>query len=676
MGGDYAWIRQSFMVPNRATTGQDEVRNIQRTLSADFKFTDTTLGGSFAINPPPQFTEFADIRVKGRLGNNNSGDPGIRGGNQGLGRYYSEALDDHGQFVHMRFGVPKFNSLTNFFFNFYNPQAARIANRGRGSTFFYNLGRALVFVVTLPLQPVIWAGQIIRFLINKPASKFYYLKPAMPLYWSAVSSMVNTIGVNMGVIGKAMSEDEKKIRGYENEFFTAGDHNYFHTALPELYTASGGIDIFAVATRAQRLAHKNRKMMQEKLEGLKDNQWSTVRETVLEMRSNIIADDKKPNFDDYIQRYHESLINQSEGVTGEGDSDFIGTSHDNVAKDESFGNFILSELEDGSQFVTFRVDDPGPTSESFSNSVGESDLANKINSMSSSSRSARFTFADGNVAGGVFGGAIEAVRDFVSGGLDQVKLGGLMALGGSAFVDIPKVWEASTTNLPRANFTIELRTPYGNPMSRFQNLIVPLSMILAGALPLSTGKQSYTSPFILELYCKGRNQIRLGMIDSLSITRGTGNIGWTPDNHPLGIDISFSVVDLSTVLHMPISPGFNAVSAVTQGAAEFADAALTSMAQGVGAPPTEGGAGPIGTVANMIAPSNFDDDNAYTDYLAVLGSLSLADQIYPSNKLRLRRAIRMAKWDQWKSPARHANWLLGGTTGRILSTLTHITDRQ
>lgn len=184
---DSKWVQSSFMIPSHAA---DLVAAQRARLSSAYsKFTDTTLGGNFAINPPPQFTRSADLKVR---------NPNAR--SRGMGRKYSEMIDDNSQVVHMRFGIPQFNSLMTFFTGFYDTSASLLSRTGRSPGFFYSLGRVSGFVVTLPLLPLIMAGRIYRYLARKPSSKFYYLKPAMPLYWNAVNSISNGIAVNMGII--------------------------------------------------------------------------------------------------------------------------------------------------------------------------------------------------------------------------------------------------------------------------------------------------------------------------------------------------------------------------------------------------------------------------------------------------------------------------------------------
>ncbi len=672
---DKDWVRRSFLVSARAITDQDLFR--REITDAAFKFTDTTLGGNFAINPPPQFSRNADIKVPSRFTDG-----------AGMGRYYSESLDDHGQLIHMRFGVPQYNSLTNFFFNFYDTNTASLANKGKvPDSVFYDAGKVLGYIVSIPAMPIVWIGKVVDFLENKSSSKFYYLKPAMPLYWSAVTTMTNAIGVNMGLVGRRMSKAEKAIRtesdpavGVKGNDESSELHRIMSksgagtpTIYSDVWREDGGVDIYAMATRAQRMAATNRKAIQKVLES--DGTWEQLNAELHAKLTDPVADTMpKTTFNDYIKTYHNGksgTIGKGEG--GNYDAEEVGENFEGIGKESGFKDHLLAELEDGSQFVTFRVDDVGTVGESFSNSTGESSLASSLNSKSSAGRSTRFNLADGNFGNGLIGGTLTAIADaaksFVQGVGDGLEIQGIAAFTGTAFADIPNVWQGSSASLPKSTYNIELRSPYGNPMSRFQNLIVPLSMLLAGALPLSTGKQSYTSPFLVELYSKGRNQTRLGMIDSISITRGVGNLGWTKDGEPLGIDVSFSVIDLSTILHVPITSNFDATDVVTVGAASAAGAGMDSTAGVLGWSTGSKFQDGAEDLVNTLASANFDDDNTFTDYMAVLGGLSLSDQIYPINKLRLKRLKRAAAWESWKSPAYHANWMVGTSLGQAASAI-------
>ena len=273
---DASWIRQSFAVPSASLTAADVSR---RTFtSASLKFTDTTLGGNFAINPPPQFTRTADLRpASNRLANS-----------LGMGRYYSEAIDDNSQIIYMRFGVPEFNSLTTFFTGFYNTGAGQLARTGRATGVFYALGRAVGFVVSvmnwLPLA-VHLLGVGLRFFLGKPSSKFYYLKPTMPLYWNAVQTIVNQIAVNRGIVprlggsspgdsanattpGSTVTDNNGNTVPLDNNygsFWGDADRQYFYNNSPDIFTSGGTVNVWAMATRAMRLQHKQYKLIEQYL---------------------------------------------------------------------------------------------------------------------------------------------------------------------------------------------------------------------------------------------------------------------------------------------------------------------------------------------------------------------------------------------------------------------------
>lgn len=660
---DASWIRQAFLLPEHAVDDKfDAIRRVYTT--ADQKFTDTTLGGNFAVNAWPQFTRYADIKRPIKFAES-----------KGMGRFYSEVIDDNYQLIHIRCGLPKFNSLTRFFGDFYSVEAGSLAKNGRGPGVFFEIGNLIGTVVALPLVPFVLTGKILRFFLEKPASRYYYMKPTMPLYWDAVATIVNGLAANLGVIPRVFSEDQASVYEAGTEF-QKDDIERYAKALPDIYRKDGGIDIYAVANRAQRLANGFQDAMEKEVIASSNATNLTKR-----MKANIAtwkpsqSDVGSGSLKEYMAKYMESQdgsYDAAKAKSASGESD---------VRDEGWFNsltkFYHAERKMGSDFVTFRVDHTGTSSESFSSSFREAGIASKMNGMSSSARASRFDLMDGNVDGaGVVKGMLDAATGLLQGLANGVSMQGVASLAGNAFVDIPKTWDSSTADLPKSSFTIPLRSPYGNDLSRLTNLLVPLSMLLAMALPLSAGKQSYTSPFLIELYNKGRSQIRLGMVESLSITRGVGDIGWTNQGKFLGIDVNITFADLTSVVHMPLTAAFSASNAAVAAAGQAAGASVATAVNVLGGNVDSAAAQTTGAaLSTALMPSSYDDDNTYTDYLAVLGSLPLEAQINQFRKLKLRLTKQMADFVQFKSPAHFSNWAMGGIFGDVLKAVSQRTDR-
>lgn len=640
---DSSWVRQTFLIPTKDSTpliDSIDQRNASFT-SARFKFSNTALGGTLAINPPPQYTPNCDRRVPGLNMRRNSNNEPLETNTTGtLGRYYSEVIDDNSRIVSLRFGVPQFNSLSSFFTGFYNYNAGVLARTGRATGAFYTLGRAAGFVVPLvvwPLMVINLGADMISFFLNRPRSKYYYLKPAMPLYWNAVTSLVNQIAVNKGIIPRILDDDTKNY--LDNRWPFTGEDLRYASMFGDVLMEGGQINVYAMATRYQRLA---RKMYAYMLKTFNDNdQYSDLHSVMQNLYNNGVdfsnVADRNPSYLEYLGTWLKSAVSkvksggETPSTTSASTTDASGASTSTQASADTeaapskesdvagFWDYLKAELDDGSNFVSFRVDNEATVTESFSSQTGESEIAMKINSISGQSRETTFNLAGGNIDDGllgkVLGAGITATKDFVGGIADQLSISGIAALGGAAFVDIPKHWTGSNANLPRMNYSFSLVSPYGNKLSQLMFMYVPLCMILAAALPISTGKQSYTSPFILEAYDRGRAQTRLGIIDSLSITRGTTHLGFNNSGNAMGIDVSFSIQDLSSVMHMPLIQGF------------------------------------------MPGNGLFDDDTVFSDYMAVLGSLTLNEQTYPVEKLRLRLTRTMSNLNTWFSTAHFAQWV-------------------
>jgi hypothetical protein len=689
-----SWVRQSFLVNSEFFEAQDKANRFFS--DASLKYTDTTPGGNHCINPPPQFTRFADPKAGSRFA-----------GSKGLGIYYSEAIDDHSQIIHMRFGVPQFNSMSQYFTNFYNTGASTLARTGRDPNgIMYNIGRAAFAVVAVafwPLAAIHLAGVALRFISEKPATKYYYLKPTMPTYWQVVQTIVNQIAVNKGIIQRQISQPAASgtdplggdpdwnagsdlANGYQ--FDAAGLQAMNNLAvqmqLPDIFMPGGGIDVYALANRAKRLEQAQ---IRAYYTALNDHQGALDIGAQIQnifSPNRMLTDGNKMGFLTYLDKWRQTPAGQSSSsetaISSDSNNDGSTEGIDaNASNLTSLGAFYQAELDDGGAFVSFRVNQTGPVTDTFGNQAADSELANKINSMSSQSRSTRFDIENGDISDNVFmkaaGHALDGLKDIVSGVADGFHISGLAALGGSAFVDIPKHWQSASAQLSRSTYTINLVSPYGNNISQLINLYIPLAMLLAGALPLATGQQSYTSPFICELYDRGRCQIRLGMIDSLSVTRGTSNMPFDDTGNPMAIDVSFSVLDLSNLVYLPISQGMTSstssllaaigtVGGAAAGALNYVAGTGDQNLQGSIVQGAQGGAetgADIGSVpdgvANAVSSLNglFDGDNPFSDYMAVLGSLGMADQIYAFRRLKLNLTMQMAQWRSWRSPARYAS---------------------
>lgn len=678
---DRDWIRKSFLMSS--TNNKDPKESLWRLqTTASQKFTSTRLGGNFTINNPPQFTRYADIRVKGlnSAAQKTVGVGLLRGEELGMGRFYSEHIDDRSHQIHLQFGVPEFNGMVSFFTSFFDGDASLLASEGR-SSFFYTLGKAagtLLNIATLVAFPWLMVGfagaAAIRFFANNPSSKYYYMRPAMELYWQRCNFIVNMIAVNMGIVSRVksvglgpLSKDlsaDKTLVDEQGAAYSKEYNAYMHEIAPDIFRENGGIDLYAVTNRPQRMADARYK---EYIQIIEETNSHEERITALQaFQKKKLTDEGGEPLDDVLDRYFKSdsgnLANrrtdpagarltsevdisqldaesataeqaatakQTEtnsamrtkwtNVKGEGKTTDQKTSEGWLGR---FASSYMANRRDAHQFISYRVNNTGSLSESFSSSVKDSDISSKINGFSSSARSARFSFSEGNTGIGIIDEVKSSIASFVSGGLDSIHMSGLLALAGSALADIPKHFDSASAQFAPSSYTINLRSWSGDKISRFTNLYVPLATLLAAALPLSTGKQSYQAPFLCKLWDRGRNQIQLGMITGLSITRGVGNLPFNDNTECLGIDVTFEITNLSSIMHAPIDGG-----------GSYFDLLVTPWKK------------------------ILDEDSAFTDYMAVIGNLSMSDQYYSINKLAIALTRKREMYATAFSPAAIANAL-------------------
>lgn len=692
---DKNWVRSIFMINQETLDGASlETRTWS---TSDSKFQDTAPGGSLVINPLPQPCLFTDPMsdthwLKARKGANDDG----------LSPYFSETFDDNYRQVTFRFGTLAFNSLTGYLFGMFHPGAAAFINKGLINTLLFKLGRLVgnaVSIITWPLALIGMLGKVKNLFLRVPTSKYAYLKPNMPLYWSSVQTICNHFLVDLGLIHRGTGTDEngndlslgeddmqwdennaKAMKAlWPNTYGGNGHINQFlDGALGKItgYSAGAQFDVFAVATRAQRLAHARYKTLEE-------IQMATG--TKLDLKQMLHTSYRNRNgrtsfkLADYISKWTSmsadgggAMYNSDRpNKSGEPQQDEVEKSKtgdigdtptfDSVSND-GFWNFLEEELREGGAFVSFRVDDTGAVSETFSNNYKTSSLMEKINSMASTGRSTYFDLAGGNIGDDIVSNTIESVvggiKALGTGVIQGAGLGGLLVAGGGGTVSMPKYWESSEAQLPKPSYSFTLKARYANRRSAFNDVYFPLACILAAALPASVGKHSHSNPLYCEFYDKGRMQSRLAAIDSITITRGDGTMGFTPEGNLMSVNVSFSITPMEEIIAMPITEGVSLSDTIEKVVA----GGLFGGVQGA-----TGGllVGSLSTLTNGI----FDDDTPFMDYMATLAGMGVNEQYYLGTRLKRRLAYNQLSFVSSFSSARQASVMGNSLPGQMLSAL-------
>ena len=750
---DRDWLLSRFVTPDKDL---QEVDRINRYFtSTGWKFTSTRLGYGTAINTRPQFTRYADIKGNGRSYSNGwnffeaTTKRPVRSGRHtkglGMGRYYSEAIDDNATTVYMEFGIPKFNNLATFLGRAVNPVDSFIANYGYVPMGYYagKVVGGFIMLRAFPLTSIIiFIGKKIFGQFFGGAFNYYYMKPAMHTYWSTVSTIVTQLSTELGLFPPIL--DEYTNANDTNKATKMGvpvnihreDIEALHTYFPDMVSKKTGyIDIYAVAMKSQKLANEFRKIeyklykskelgnidgsqgtpispgifkgyvtRSEYVNKVKENMDSiatkvdqylsldsfltavtgVTKNLVSEATGMLLPNQKHPNplqqdngndtksmyesNDDGTPKnvpFKENVTNAGGGATSTGGTDSNGNSltagqmsakqatsgtdgkvtdfstlyntEDGSYKqsEEDHGYFreyaqaFDSMMRDGGSYAIFNVDFQGSVSDSVSNSVSDIDAGGMAKSVSQAARNIKFSTAGGNILPGM-----DAVKEqlvgVVTGALESATFGMsnvLMTLLGGGYIDMPKKWDDSSISLPTVNYSMTLISPYGHPIAQLQNIYIPLAMILAGSLPLAVGNASYTSPFLCSIFNKGVQNIRMGMITSVSITRGTSNLPYSRSKRCLAYEVSFTVTDFSNIMTAPINSSM------------FGEFFQTPL----------------------------NDDTLFANYMATLASRDLYTEKYAWPKARLKMARLAMAVSQSTSANNHAMKMCSGFVKDVIS---------
>lgn len=501
-------------------------------------YSDTRCGGNDAINCIWQFNRDDDIVHP----IHQTGPNGM-----GMGRVYAETTERNQTIAYFTFGVPVFANVVDFYTNAFDKQLITYNLTGgfsllNGIGYLFNkAAQLLVLAIAFPFLSLKWVINLFQRSRNYSVDRFFDLRTTMHQYYRYVDSILSQWSVGVGFYGNNAA-------GLEDE---NGDRNEM-LGLPQLMKQTG-LSIFNImALRGKLMAMRENRSVGDITYDWEADLIQMSKMTPKEF-DNMLSNDNNMSGD--YSTTTEWLYDYAKKNTTSANANIRMWNNNRV----DFSEALVNSVFGATQFIGFRIEKSTDASESFSNSTGPSPLAEQLNEQA---RNNMVSFMDKGLGGagteshtGI--GAIDAIADvgknLMSAGANILDLGGLAeAVVGNAFIDIPESYRSSEFSKSHS-LSFQLRAPYGDVISIYQSIMVPLALILASALPRAGGPWSYVQPFLCRVYVKGMFAIPLGIVDSISIKRGASEFGWTYRNLPTRIDVNMSIKDLSPLIYMAMA---------------------------------------------------------------------------------------------------------------------------
>lgn len=566
---------------------------------------DTRVGANDAINCLWQFNRDDDIVhpvlvTEGPIGSKQQ---------IGMGRVYASTTQYNQQICWFTFGIPYFTNLGRFYQTAFDQDLIGLNNNAMVST-AEKIGRifggAISLVVTLPC--LLFKGPYLmgKFTKKYPVNRFYELRTTMHMYYGYVDSILARWLVDTGLwfngdfqggtdgtgyvpaalrctgasiwdilrrrARVASTSVSRTNSGVRPDMMNVGLDAFYEERDKDLTTIPGMYQHGAGGASGTLTEEKMNKLFEVNDPTNNDNDLNKVQE---KSKSSPQQSANGKAAGAYVANENAKTSSSSGGVLAGvgsasdnlGYNDYVNKSTEKTLfspEPKDWASEFWHSMLGASEFLGFRITNSTDASESFSNSTQESAFARAYNEKVSSAM-----HVQNDIAGGAQG-AVSADQNFLQKGVGMVKnlIGGVLgalksfdclgitdlgqALMQGSWIDIPEQYSGSDFNKSHS-LSIQLRSPYGDLVSIYQSIIVPLACLLAGTLPRGSGENSYTQPFLCRVYCKGMFAIPMGIIDSLSIKRGDSEFGWNYNQIPLCIDVSLSIKDMSPIMYLALN---------------------------------------------------------------------------------------------------------------------------
>ena len=225
-------------------------------------------------------------------------------------------------------------------------------------------------------------------------------------------------------------------------------------------------------------------------------------------------------------------------------------------EDDSISNFFMT-----SSYIQFYCDADLNSTDTFENETTTSKIKGMFDTLEDWGKEIQFIT---NSLTGNVNGEVNAFTNFITGGVDflggkiQDVLGGSFStvggvlnkfltlgsnvLGKGETIVIPDIYSGSSR---RTSYTInmKLRAVYGNVLSQYFDITVPILHWLGICAPQQTSSNTYGAPFLVKAIYDGVFTCNMGLVTGLDITRSSAN-NWTIFGLPNEVDVSVTLVDL------------------------------------------------------------------------------------------------------------------------------------
>ena len=209
--------------------------------------------------------------------------------------------------------------------------------------------------------------------------------------------------------------------------------------------------------------------------------------------------------------------------------------------------------------IPFYIESDTQISESFSNDVTDSSLTGIVDSVSDLGREAMFVLGYGNSAlnagidwlsktdnpDAVRQDIVDKFGNMANGnGFISNVISNLTSVATGGRLIFPKIW--SDSGFGRSyDVTIKLRSPDMDNFSIYCNIIAPFLHLLCLVLPrqIQDNPNGFYSPFIVHAIYKGFFNVDMGIISSMSVSKGDTGL-WNADGIPCSIDVNLTITDL------------------------------------------------------------------------------------------------------------------------------------